>query len=160
ARAHKRLLPTYDVFDEDRYFEPGESAAPLRLGGAAVGLSICEDAWNDVTQLAYLAYGAGGYAQAGGSQARYHVNPLRDILAGGANVLVNASATPFTLPKRAARPEMFVEIARRHAVPLVFVNQVGGNDELIFDGRSAVFGPTGEVIARAAPFAEEVLVCD
>jgi NAD+ synthetase len=160
ARAHKRLLPTYDVFDEDRYFEPGEGSLPVVLGGASVGLSICEDAWNDVTKLAYLAYGAGGYAQAGGSKARYHVNPVGDVLARGIDVLVNASATPFTLPKRTARPEMFAEIARRHSVPLIFVNQVGGNDELIFDGRSAVFGPSGEVLARAAPFAEEVLICD
>lgn len=160
ARAHKRLLPTYDVFDEDRYFEPGEGSMPLSLGGASLGLSICEDAWNDVTRLAYLAYGAGGYAQAGGNQARYHANPVRDVLAQGVDVLINASATPFTLPKRTARPEMFGEIARRHATPLVFVNQVGGNDELLFDGRSTVFGPNGEVMARAAPFAEEVLVCD
>jgi NAD+ synthetase len=160
ARAHKRLLPTYDVFDEDRYFEPGESSVAVKLGGRSLGLSICEDAWNDSAELAFRAYGAGGYAQAGGSKARYHVNPIGDLLTGGIDVLLNASATPFTLPKRARRPEMFAEIARRHRIPLIFVNQVGGNDELIFDGRSTVFGPSGEVMARAAPFVEEVLICD
>src|SRR5262249_13310665 len=120
---------------------------------------ICEDAWNDVVQLAYRAYGNGGYAQAGGSRARYHVNPVAEAIAGGVDLLVNISATPFTLPKRSARGEMFAEIARRHRVPLAFVNQVGGNDELIFDGRSAVFAADGAVMARATPFAEEVLVC-
>jgi NAD+ synthase (glutamine-hydrolysing) len=160
GRAHKRLLPTYDVFDEDRYFEPGERSISLPWRGAALGLSICEDAWNDSAELAFRAYGPGGYAQAGGRQARYHANPIGDLLSSGIDILINASATPFTLPKRTARPAMFAEIARRHGVPLVFVNQVGGNDELIFDGRSTVFGPTGDVLARAAPFVEDVLVCD
>jgi NAD+ synthase (glutamine-hydrolysing) len=160
ARAHKRLLPTYDVFDEDRYFEPGERPLPVKVAGLSLGLTICEDAWNDVTQLAYRAYGTGAYAQAGGSKSRYHVNPVEEVLSAPVDVLINVSASPFTIPKRTARPEMFAEIARRHRVPLVFVNQVGGNDELVFDGRSTLFGPSGAVMARAAPFVEEVLVCD
>src|SRR5499427_1422993 len=160
GRAEKRLLPTYDVFDEDRYFEPGGRAPPVVVDGTSLGLTICEDAWNDVVHLAFRAYGPGGYAQAGGQRPRYHINPVAEAIAGGVDLLVNISATPFTLPKRSARGEMFSEIARRHAVPLAFVNQVGGNDELIFDGRSAVFAASGAVIARAAPFVEDVLVCD
>jgi NAD+ synthetase len=161
ARAHKRLLPTYDVFDEDRYFEPGEGAAWASVEGISLGLTICEDAWNDVTELAYQAYGKGPYAQAGdGGSPRYHVNPVRDVLARPVDLLINVSASPFTIPKRRARPEMFAEIARRHRIPLAFVNQVGGNDELVFDGRSTLFDEKGAVVARASPFAEEILVCD
>jgi NAD+ synthetase len=160
GRVHKRLLPTYDVFDEDRYFEPGARTSPVNVGGASLGLTICEDAWNDVAVLAFRAYGEGGYAQAGGIKPRYHVNPVAEVLSSPVDLLVNVSATPFTLSKRSARAEMFAEIARRHRVSLAFVNQVGGNDELIFDGRSAVYSASGSVIARAAAFAEEILLCD
>jgi NAD+ synthase (glutamine-hydrolysing) len=161
ARAYKRLLPTYDVFDEDRYFEPGPKPARLEIASRSVAVTICEDAWNDLTPLAYRAYGGGvAHPREDALAPRYHVNPVSDVLGRAANLLVNMSASPFTLPKLRARPEMFAEIARRHGVPVAFVNQVGGNDELIFDGRSTLFGPDGRVLARAASFAEEVLVAD
>ena len=160
GRAHKRLLPTYDVFDEDRYFEPGDRAVTVDVDGIRVGLTICEDAWNDVAPLAFRAYGGRAYTQAGEEKPRYRVNPVAELAASKIDLLVNVSASPFTTSKREARPAMFAEIARRHAVPIAFVNQVGGNDELVFDGRSTLFAAGGAVVARAAAFAEQVLVCD
>jgi NAD+ synthase (glutamine-hydrolysing) len=160
ARAYKRLLPTYDVFDEDRYFEPGRDPVRFEVASRSIAVTVCEDAWNDLTPLAYGAYGGGvAYAQADGTP-RYHLNPVADVLATPADLLVNMSASPFTLPKQKARPEMFAEIARRRRTPVAFVNQVGGNDELIFDGRSTLFGPDGRVLARAGAFVPEVLVAD
>jgi NAD+ synthetase len=159
ATANKRLLPTYDVFDEDRYFEPGDRAASVEHGGVRLGLTICEDAWNDVAPLAFRAYGGRAYTQAGDQKPRYRVNPVAE-LAGKVDLLINVSASPFTTSKREARPAMFAEVARRHRTPLAFVNQVGGNDELVFDGRSTLFSADGSVLARAAAFQEEVLVCD
>jgi NAD+ synthase (glutamine-hydrolysing) len=153
ARAHKRLLPTYDVFDEDRWFEPGQSGLSVELGGLRVGVTVCEDAWNDDRGMAERAYG--GPRHAG---ARYHANPIAELFASPVDLLVNLSASPFTLPKRTARSEMFAAIAKKYGVPIAFVNQVGGNDELLFDGRSALFASDGAVVARAAAFAEEVLV--
>jgi NAD+ synthetase len=160
ARAYKQLLPTYDVFDEDRYFEPGEDSVILLVGETRVGLTICEDAWNALASLAYRAYGWRSYAQAGGTAPRYHDNPVGDLAKAGVDLIVNLSASPFTIPKREARSEMFSQIAQLYQAPIAFVNQVGGNDELIFDGRSAVFSKTGEVIARANAFADDVVVCD
>jgi NAD+ synthase (glutamine-hydrolysing) len=159
GKAHKRLLPTYDVFDEDRYFEPGDRAAVVDVGGTRLGLTICEDAWNDVAPLAYRAYGGRAYTQAGEEKPRYRLNPVADLATSKIDLLVNVSASPFTISKREARPAMFAEVARRHGVPLAFVNQVGGNDELVFDGRSTLFAADGTVVARAAGFEEDVLVC-
>ena len=138
GRAYKRLLPTYDVFDEDRYFEPGDRALAVDIGGMRIGVTICEDAWNDVAPLAYRAYGGRAYTQAGEEKPRYRVNPVAELVASKIDLLVNVSASPFTISKREARPAMFSEIARRHGVPVAFVNQVGGNDELAFDGRSTL----------------------
>jgi NAD+ synthetase len=161
ARAHKRLLPSYDVFDEDRYFEPGESSARFALGGASVGVTICEDAWNDQPLLAYRASSARSYREAAaGPMPRYRANPVADVVASKIDLLVNVSASPFALSKRTARPQMFSEIAARHHVPVAFVNQVGGYDELLFDGRSTLFGADGRVLARAAAFAEDMVICD
>jgi NAD+ synthase (glutamine-hydrolysing) len=159
GKAHKRLLPTYDVFDEDRYFEPGDRAAAVDIGGARVGLTICEDAWNDAP-LAHEAHGGRASIQVGEEKPRYRVNPVAELAASKIDLLVNVSASPFTISKREARPAMFAEVARHHRVPVAFVNQVGGNDELVFDGRSTLFAADGSVIARAAAFQEEVLVCD
>ncbi|MBK8171839.1 MAG: NAD+ synthase [Sandaracinaceae bacterium] len=142
---HKRLLPTYDVFDEDRYFEPGIASTVVDVDGVSVGFTICEDIWNDVEVKGGL---------------RYRGNPIADLVAQGASVIVNAAASPFTLQKREARTKMLREVARHHSRPIVFVNQVGGNDDLIFDGHSAVFGPDGEVWARAHEFHEDQIVCD
>jgi NAD+ synthase (glutamine-hydrolysing) len=159
ARAHKRLLPTYDVFDEDRYFEPGARSARVVLPVGNVGITICEDAWNDQARLAGRAYGGRSFQQSQ-LRTRYHENPVDEAASEPIDLLVNVSASPFTLPKRVARPSMFAEIARSHGVPVAFVNQVGANDELLFDGRSTLFGADGKVLARASAFAEEVLVCD
>jgi NAD+ synthetase len=160
GRARKRLLPTYDVFDEDRYFEPGDRPATLSLPSGKIGLTVCEDAWNDLTWLAYRACGGRSYAQAGGKAPRYHENPVGDVVSQKIDLLVNLSASPFTIPKRHSRSEMFAEMAQLHHVPIAFVNQVGSNDELIFDGRSALYARDGTVIARAAAFAEDVVICD
>jgi NAD+ synthetase len=142
---HKRLLPTYDVFDEDRYFEPGARPTSFEVAGTRFGVTICEDAWNDVD---------------GPLRAHYDADPVADCVAAGAEVLVNLAASPFTLKKRGLRPAMFADIAKKHARPVVCVNQVGGNDDLVFDGTSAVFGPDGSLWARAPSFAEEILVVD
>lgn len=144
AVVHKRLLPTYDVFDEDRYFERGGSSTPVTIAGRRVGITICEDIWNDTeTPIASRRYGE---------------NPIAELVGLGAEVIVNLSASPFTLPKRTARPVMLAEVAKRHRVPVVFANQVGGNDDLVFDGASAIFGPDGEIWARLACFEEDFAV--
>ncbi|HMI89532.1 MAG TPA: NAD+ synthase [Polyangiaceae bacterium] len=160
ARARKRLLPSYDVFDEDRYFEPGQSSTQFAIEGGSIGVTICEDAWNDQALLAYRASSARSFREVAGPTPRYHANPVAEVVAQKIDLLVNVSASPFALSKRQARPEMFGEIAARHRIPVAFVNQVGGYDELLFDGRSTLFGPDGRVLARAAAFAEDMVVCD
>ncbi len=142
---HKRLLPTYDVFDEGRYFEAGTRALAFDASGTRFGVTICEDAWNDVP---------------GPLRERYDTNPVVDAVLAGAEVIVNLAASPFTLRKRELRPAMFRDIAQSHARPVVYVNAVGGHDDLVFDGTSAVFGPDGALWARAPSFAECVLVVD
>lgn len=146
AVVRKRLLPTYDVFDEERHFDPGQPSALVRIGTQRVGVTICEDAWNDARASVVVRH--------------YAENPVADLVALGATMLVNVSASPFTLEKRRARAGMFAAIAKRRGMPLVFVNQVGGNDDLLFDGASTVFGAGGEVLARARAFGEELLVAD
>lgn len=141
---HKRLLPTYDVFDEDRYFEPGDRSEPIDVDGTRVGVTICEDIWNDVDVEIRAR--------------RYADNPIADLRAAGAQLIVNLAASPFTLAKRIGRSSMLADVARKHEVPLVFVNQVGGNDDLLFDGGSAIYGPDGSVWARAAAFREDLLI--
>lgn len=137
--ARKQLLPTYDVFDEARYFVPGRGVTRLEVAGVKVGITICEDAWgaddNDINQ-------------------RYSADPIAE--AAGVELLLNLSASPFTLPKHNAREQVFRRVATRLGAPVLLVNQVGGNDELIFDGRSTVYGPGGEVLTRAATFAEDL----
>ena len=145
AVVHKRLLPTYDVFDEDRYFEPGDAVGVHEVAGVRLGLSVCEDLWN---------------VQSSPQHGRYACNPVADCLAQGAEVLINLSASPFTLPKRRQREEMLSSVARISGVPLVVVNQVGGNDDLVFDGASAIYGPDGAVWAQAAAFREDCVVAD
>ncbi|MCA9600782.1 MAG: NAD+ synthase, partial [Myxococcales bacterium] len=142
----KRLLPTYDVFDEDRHFERGTESVVLDVRGERIGVTVCEDAWND------------GDAPILGRH--YAENPVADLVRAGAKLLLNASASPFTLEKRTGRGEMFASMARRHGVQVAFVNQVGGNDDLLFDGGSAFYGRDGAVLARAASFDEQVLVVE
>jgi NAD+ synthetase len=136
---HKVLLPTYDVFDELRYFEPGESVQVVELAGHKVGVSICEDFWFD--------------DEIGGKKL-YCRNPVDELARQGAEVLLNISASPFNAGKRRARWEIFSDIAKRYDVPVVYVNQVGGNDELLFDGSSIVFDRSGQTIFCAPAFEE------
>ncbi len=154
--AKKRLLPSYDVFDEERFFEPGQSSASFELGGERIALTICEDAWNDDPSMLVEA----GAPPSESKRSRYRDNPVAEALKTPARLLVNLSASPFTLSKMRARPSVFADIARRHGVALAFVNQVGGNDELLFDGRSMLFGPDGSVFGRAKAFAEDLLIAD
>ncbi|MCK4625819.1 MAG: NAD(+) synthase, partial [Phycisphaerae bacterium] len=143
----KTLLPTYDVFDERRYFRPGASQAPLILAGRRIGVSICEDIW-DRSALAALG------------QASYRADPLADLRKAGAEIIINMSASPFQLGKAGLREDLVRRQAVRAKTPIVYVNQVGGNDELIFDGASLVVGADGEILARCKSFAEDLLVID
>jgi len=143
---HKRLLPAYDVFDERRYFAPGDEPGVVTVDGTRVGVTVCEDIWNDVDLPI--------------AERHYRVNPIDDVRRAGAEVLVNLSASPFTLVKRVGRDEMLAAVARRHRVPLVFVNQVGANDDHGFDGASAVYGVDGAHLARAEAFREDLVVTD
>lgn len=140
----KMLLPTYDVFDERRWFEPAHETDIVELDGVALGLSVCEDIWN----------------VPGFREEPYERDPVAEQVAKGARILINVSASPFTLLKRTRRREMLVEVARRHQRPVLFVNQVGGNDDLIFDGRSLAIGPDGAVWAAAAEFEEDLIIVD
>jgi NAD+ synthase (glutamine-hydrolysing) len=130
AQATKQLLPTYDVFDEQRYFTPGTELLVTRLGNARCAVSICEDAWSDTEQ----------------GKRRYGFDPLAKVTEQGCDLLVNLSASPFTLDKYTFRDSLFGSIARRHGVPVAMVNQVGANDELIFDGHSGVWQKDGTLI--------------
>ncbi|HEY0010124.1 MAG TPA: NAD+ synthase [Tepidisphaeraceae bacterium] len=148
SRHFKTLLPTYDVFDEARYFEPGPAEQRnqiVQIGGMPVGLSICEDLWNDERLI---------------SRRLYHQNPIADLGAAGAKVMINCSASPFVVGKHEFRIKLFGEQARACGTPLVYVNQVGGNDELVFDGCSMVIDGQGNVIGQAKDFEEDLLIVD
>ena len=142
---HKTLLPTYDVFDEDRYFEPGAGPQILDLGGWRLGISICEDVWNDRDFW---------------SRQRYHPDPIEGLAKAGAQAILNLSASPFTVGKQLVRESMLGHLARKYGLPVAYVNQVGGDDDLIFDGRSGVFDAHGRLSARAKGFQEDLLVTD
>lgn len=135
--ARKRLLPSYDVFDETRYFAPGEQSLCIDVAGVRVGITVCEDIWAEHGELAV---------------ERYAECPVRELAADGAQLIVNPAASPFTLHKREGRAELLSSVAREQGLPVVFVNQVGGNDELLFDGQSALFGRDGTLLARAPAF--------
>ena len=141
----KTLLPTYDVFDEDRYFEPALGAQILHLKNHTIGISICEDIWNDRDFW---------------NRRRYQADPIGNLAASGADLIINISASPFTVGKQQIREKMLGSIASRYHIPLAYVNQTGGNDDLIFDGRSCVFGSSGTLIARARSFQEDILTAD
>jgi NAD+ synthetase len=148
SRHFKTLLPTYDVFDESRYFEPGPSHLRSDLAvidGVPTGLSICEDLWNDEKMI---------------PRRLYHQNPIADLSHAGAQVMINTSASPFVVGKHDFRLKLFSSQVRQFARPLVYVNQVGGNDELVFDGNSVVFDSLGNIIAQAKDFQEELLIVD
>ena len=142
-RTRKLLLPTYDVFDEARYFEPGAQAGAWTLGSTRIGFTICEDAWNDKQFW---------------ERSRYARDPVEELAGQGVDLMVNVSASPYHMGKRAFRLEMLRAAAVRHGVPTAFVNQVGGNDQLVFDGSSFAIDARGAVRARAKSFRED-LVC-
>lgn len=142
-RQAKSLLPTYDVFDEDRYFEPGRSAAPFAFGGRKLGITICEDIWNDADFW---------------PERLYRRDPVKELVAQGADLILNISASPWHAGKAATRLGMLQRVARDEGLPLVQVNLVGANDELIFDGNSMALNRRGEIVAAGRSFAEEVLV--
>src|SRR5204863_4182327 len=145
AQRPKSLLPSYDVFDEDRWFLAGRDAAPVELGGRRLGLSICEDIWNDSLYWKHRIY---------------ERDPIAELVEAGAGMIVNLSASPYHRGKSAQREDMLRATARRHAMPVLFVNQVGANDELIFDGASLVVDGDGTVRARLPSFDARTLVVD
>ena len=142
---NKTLLPAYDVFDENRYFEPSKEVRVCHFRGEILGISICEDAWNeDAAPLPHL----------------YEQNPLSQLRAAGATLLINLSASPYFLGKEQIRLELLARQSRQYELPLVMVNQIGGNDELIFDGCSLALNNSGEIVAQAAQFSEEIIYID
>lgn len=145
AKRHKSLLPTYDVFDESRYFEPGPERELTFLDDKVVGLSICEDLWNEPAMF---------------PRQLYHVNPIEALAQAGAQLLINISASPFVIGKHAFRKQLFAHQAKKYGMPIFYVNQVGANDELVFDGNSCVFDARGELVAQARDFAEDLIVVD
>jgi len=144
-RFRKALLPTYDVFDEDRYFEPFHGPQILELAGGRLGVSICEDIWNDRDFW---------------KRRRYHHDPVEELVRAGAQGIINLSASPFSVGKYRRREEMLGSMAHKHHVPIVYVNQFGGNDDLVFDGRSCAFDAKGAAIARGRSFEADLVVCD
>jgi NAD+ synthetase len=140
---HKQLLPTYDVFDEDRYFESADRPNLFTLEGFRIGVTICEDLWNDEEFW---------------GRRLYEMNPVLELVQQSVDVIVNLSASPFCVGKQQVREAMLQHSARRHHQPMIYVNQVGGNDDLIFDGRSLVLNRQGDVIAQGRAF-EPDLFC-
>ena len=142
-RTHKCLLPTYDVFDEDRYFEPAKTIEPFEFIGRKLGITICEDIWNDEDFW---------------PDRLYRRDPVKELISQGAEMILNISASPWHDGKERTRLEMLRRVARDEKVPVVQVNTVGANDELIFDGHSVALDARGEVIALGNGFAEGVFV--
>ncbi len=141
---HKSRLPTYDVFDEDRYFEPAREVAPVEIGGISFGVTICEDIWTE-KYLPRRLYGSA---------------PIESLVAQGAQAILNLSASPFALGKAPRRAEMLSAVARTHRLPIFYCNAVGGNDQLVFDGNSLAIDATGTLQSKLAPFAEDLAVVD
>ena len=141
----KMLLPTYDVFDEMRNFAPAKSQDLFSFCGNRMALTICEDAWND--KLFW-------------PKRLYTVDPIETLIRAGGNFVLNISSSPFWIGKRELRRDMLVAIARHHKVPVALVNQVGGNDSLVFDGSSLVLNPAGDVIAQGRSFEEDLIYFD
>ena len=141
----KMLLPTYDVFDESRFFQPASRQYVYGLGQEQLGITICEDVWNDKNFWASPMY------------AR---DPVTELISQGSSILINISASPFTIGKRFLRLGMLRSLARHHNRPVIYVNQVGGDDSLIFDGSSVAFSPNGKMAAQAKAFEEDLVLFD
>lgn len=145
VRQAKRLLPTYDVFDEARYFEPGTESRCFTLDGLRIGIAICEDIWWETEPI---------------SGTRYPIDPVRDLLDDGAALIVAPSASPFYVGKNRIRTKLVSSIGSSGGVPVIYVNVVGGNDSLIFDGGSFVGDAEGRIVQRCAEFVEELAIID
>lgn len=145
-RQHKMLLPTYDVFDEARWFVPAVEQSLFPVRGRQAAVTICEDAWND--------------KQFWEDRRLYLRDPVEELAQSGAEVLLSVNASPYHIGKRELRRQMFARAAKRYNIPVVYVNQVGGNDQLIFDGSSFAMDATGRVIASAASFEEDLVLVD
>ncbi|EDY19545.1 NAD+ synthetase [Chthoniobacter flavus Ellin428] len=143
-KVHKSLLPTYDVFDEDRYFEPAKCVEPIEIAGKKFGVTICEDIWTEK----YLP------------RRLYGNSPVGSLVEQGIEAILNLSASPFSIGKAARRAEMLGALAREHRLPIHYCNAIGGNDQLVFDGNSLAFDATGALHTRLAPFAEECAVVE
>lgn len=156
---HKRLLPTYDVFDEDRYFEPGYQANHFKLdclrsphtlaeqvwNSLTIGVTICEDLWND---------------EGFWGKRNYEVNPIEELAQLNVDLIVNLSASPYSVGKQQLREEILNHAATVYNKPILYANQVGGNDDLIFDGNSVVFNNTGQIVRRAQSFESDLLIVE
>jgi NAD+ synthetase len=142
---YKTLLPTYDVFDEARYFEPAAGTTPLKIGGQKVALTICEDIWTD---------------ELCGPRKLYAKDPLAEMAKKKFQLILNMSASPWSIGKDAVRAQLMKAKAKEFNVPVICVNQVGGNDELVFDGNSLAVDPQGNVLAQAKPFEEDIILVD
>jgi len=146
---HKRLLPTYDVFDEDRYFESGTEANSFMLTqqnrSIHIGVTICEDLWN---------------SESFWGKRHYPIDPIQELVAKGVDIVVNLSASPFVSGKQVLREKMIGHAAKQNGCPIVYVNQVGGNDDLIFDGQSLAVSRTGKLISRAKAFETDLQAVD
>jgi NAD+ synthase (glutamine-hydrolysing) len=144
-RTHKSLLPTYDVFDEDRYFEPAKKVEPFIFNGRKLGITICEDIWNDEDFW---------------PERLYRRDPVKELISQGAEMILNISASPWHDGKEKNRLEMLQRVARDEKIPLAQINLVGANDELIFDGHSVALDSRGEIIALGKGFAEEIFIAE
>ncbi len=142
---YKQLLPTYDVFDERRYFQPADSEQIIELDGKRIGLTICEDIWQ---------------SESGQTGKTYELKPLQCLAEKKVDWVVNMSASPFNMGKHAFRRQLFAGQCRKYNLPLIYVNQVGGNDDLVFDGCSCAFDADGTPITQAKSFAEDLLLLD
>ena len=146
AMRDKTLLPTYDVFDEDRYFEPATKNEVVEFNGRKIGLTVCEDVWNDEDFWH--------------DSRRYRLDPARELVKAGAELILNVSASPWHWGKNKTRQDMLASLAAKHGAPLLYCNLVGGNDELVFDGSSLAFDAKGNLIAEGAHFKEDFFIVD
>ncbi|PIR17443.1 MAG: NAD+ synthase [Deltaproteobacteria bacterium CG11_big_fil_rev_8_21_14_0_20_49_13] len=142
---HKALLPTYDVFEESRHFEPDMNHKVLSHNGLKIGITICEDVWSTVNI---------------GGRKLYNYDPVETLVKSGAEIIINISQSPFWVGKMQLRESLLTQTATRHATPIIYVNAVGGNDELVFDGRSIVVSGKGEIVHECRAFVEDFHVVD
>jgi len=145
AKYNKMLLPFYDVFHETRYFEPGEEICVVDFMGQKIGISICEDLWNDISSFDYQ---------------QYIMNPIEELAKENPDFIVNLSASPYILHKETKRFEIIENLAKKYKIPFIYVNQVGANDDLLFDGNSFVTDTNGKITAMCKDFEEDFVVYD